>query len=87
MELGLGLLKNNIVHLNTYVLEYVNMILTKYKSEIKYDSLIKNAHEFIERNDMMLKYSDVKLYEHQSTILETINNNNGYILSRNYNGV
>jgi len=74
------LLKNNIVHLNTYVLEYVNMILTKYKSQIKYDSLIKNAYEFIERNDMMLKYSDVKLYEHQSSILETINNNSGYMI-------
>ena len=56
------------------------MVLRKYKSEIKYDSLIKNAHEFIERNDMMLKYSDVKLYEHQSSILETINNNSGYMI-------
>ena len=74
------LLKNNIVHLNTYVLEYVNRILKKYKNKIKYNSLIKNAYEFIERNDMMLKYSDVKLYEHQRTVLETINNNNEFMI-------
>jgi len=74
------LLKNNISYLNIYILEYVNMILKKYKPSIKYYSIIANAHNYIERNDMMLKYSDVKLYPHQKKILETINNNNEYLI-------
>jgi len=74
------LLKNNIGHLNIYVLEYVNLILNKYKPQIKYNSIIDNAYEYIERNDMMLKYSDVKLYEHQKKILNIINNNDEYLL-------
>jgi len=74
------LLKNNICHLNTYVLGYVKDILIKYKSSIEYNSIIENAHEFIERNDTMLKYSDVKLYQHQKNILDTINNNNEYLI-------
>lgn len=74
------LLKNNIGHLNIYVLEYVNLILNKYKPQIKYNSIIDNAYEYIERNDMVLKYSDVKLYEHQKKILNIINNNDEYLL-------
>jgi hypothetical protein len=74
------LLKNNITKLNIYVLEYVNMLLVKYKGKIKYDKLIKNAHAYIERNDTMLKYSDVKLYEHQQKILNTVNNENNFMV-------
>ena len=74
------LLKNNINKLNIYVLGYVNMILDKYKDKINYDKLIKNAHSYIERNDTMLKYSDVKLYEHQKKILNTINNENNFMI-------
>lgn len=74
------LLKNNINKLNIYVLKYVNMLLKKYKDKIKYDKLIKNAYAYIERNDTMLKYSDVKLYEHQKKILNTINNENNFMI-------
>ena len=74
------LLKNNISKINIYVLKYVNMLLEKYKDNIKYDKLIKNAHAYIERNDTMLKYSDVKLYEHQKKILNTINNENNFMI-------
>ena len=74
------LLKNNINKLNIYVLKYVNMLLEKYKDKIKYDKLIKNAYAYIERNDTMLKYSDVQLYEHQKKILNTINNENNFMI-------
>lgn len=74
------LLKNNINKLNIYVLKYVNMLLEKYKDKIKYDKLIKNAYAYIERNDTMLKYSDVKLYEHQKKILNTINNESNFMI-------
>jgi len=74
------LLKNNIGSLNIYVLDYVNILLKNYKYLIKFNSIIDNAYEYIERNDTMLKYSDVKLYDHQKQILNTINNNNEYLI-------
>jgi len=67
------LLKNNIYNINTYVLNYVKFIIEEKKRSVNIVNLIKNAYEFIERNDTMLKYNDVKLYPHQKELISTIN--------------
>lgn len=60
------LLKNNIVHLNSYVIEFVEKFIASFvvdKSE-----LIKNAAEYIEGNDALQRYNDISLYSHQKEI-------------------
>ena len=74
------LLKNNISNVNTYVLDYSRKLLLKYKDKITYESIIKNAYNYIERNTTMLKYSDVELYEHQKKILDTVNNKTNFLV-------
>ena len=74
------LLKNNISNVNTYVLDYSRKLLLKYKDRITYESIIKNAYNYIERNTTMLKYSDVELYEHQKKILDTVNNKTNFLV-------
>ena len=69
------LLKNNIYNINKYVLEYVNYILKTYKKKINIHDLIKKAYDYIERNDIMLKYNDIQLYSHQKQLLSIVNNN------------
>ena len=68
------LLKNNIYNINTFVLDYVKFILEEKKKDINIFNLIKYAYNYIERNDTMLKYNDVKLYPHQKELISTINN-------------
>ena len=67
------LLKNNIYNINNDVLSYVKYILNNFKDKIDMYKLIKNAYEYIERNTITLKYSDVKLYPHQKELSSTIN--------------
>ena len=74
------LLKNRIVNLNVYLKDYTNKILEKYKSKIKYKSVIKNAYDFIERNTMLLKYSDVELYPHQKEVINIVNNTKDFMV-------
>ena len=74
------LLKNNISNVNSYVVDYANKLLLKYKDKITYSSIIKNAYDYIERNTTMLKYSDVELYEHQKEILDAVNNKNNFLV-------
>ena len=69
------LLKNNIYNINKYVLDYVNYILKTYKKKINIHDLIKKAYDYIERNDIMLKYNDIQLYSHQKQLLSIVNNN------------
>jgi len=66
------LIKNNIVLLNRHIKTIVNFILDKLSDEIDKSIIIENAVEFIEKNDSLLKYGDLVLYEHQKTILTTI---------------
>ena len=68
------LLKNNIYNINKYVLDYVNYIL-KNIQKINIHDLIKKAYDYIERNDIMLKYNDIQLYSHQKQLLSIVNNN------------
>jgi len=66
------LIKNNISHLNKYIVEIVNNILTAFESEVSIPLIIKDSDKYIEKNSDLLKFSDMTLYEHQKEIFAAI---------------
>jgi len=66
------LIRNNVIKLNHHIKDLVIKILELYEDEIDKSLIIENAVEFIEKNDSLLKYSDLTLYEHQKEIFSLI---------------
>ena len=66
------LIRNNIIQLNRHIYTIVNIVLDKFADEIDKSVIIENAVDFIERNESLLKYGDLVLYEHQKTIFTAI---------------
>lgn len=62
------LIRNNVIKLNRHIKELVTQILSFYEDEIEKSIIIDNAVEFIEKNESLLKYGDLTLYEHQKEI-------------------
>jgi hypothetical protein len=62
------LIRNNILKLNRHIKELVSRVLKAFEDKIEMSVIIENAVEFIEKNDSLLKYSDLTLYEHQKQI-------------------
>ena len=62
------LIKNNIVRLNRHIIELTTRVLNIFECDINKLTIIQHAVEFIERNESLLKYGDLTLYEHQKEI-------------------
>ena len=67
------LLSHNIYLLNTNVITFCNLVLEKTKSNIRREKFIKKSHDIIERNELLYKYADIKLYDHQKEMFSAIN--------------
>lgn len=66
------LIQNNILRLNQHIKTFVKYVLDLFESEINKLVIIENAFDFIERNNNLLKYSDLVLYDHQKDIFTLI---------------
>jgi len=66
------LIRNNIIRLNRHIINLVKIVIDKFADEIDKSIIIENAVEFIEKNENLLKYSDLVLYEHQKEIFTLI---------------
>lgn len=62
------LIRNNINKLNVHIKNLVDIVLTIFEEQINLSIIIENAVEFIEKNQNILKYGDLTLYEHQKDI-------------------
>jgi len=62
------LIRNNIMRLNRHIIDITNRILYIFDQDIQKLVIIENALDFIEKNDSLLKYTDLTLYEHQKEI-------------------
>ncbi len=62
------LIRNNIIRLNRHIIELTNRILNMFEDKISILTIIENGYEFIEKNDNLLRYGDLMLYEHQKDI-------------------
>jgi hypothetical protein len=62
------LIRNNVSNVNRHIKELASRVLIMLESSISLLSLIENGVEFIEKNENLLKYNDLLLYEHQKEI-------------------
>ena len=70
------LIRNNIVKLNRHIKELVNRLLFVFENDINKLEIIENGVELIEKNEHLLRYSDLTLYEHQKDIFTACKNPN-----------
>jgi len=62
------LIRNNIMRLNRHIIDLTNRVLNIFEQNVEKISMIQNAVDFIEKNESLLKYTDLTLYEHQKEI-------------------
>ena len=60
--------RNSVAKVNVLVKELVNRALKIFEKDINLSVIIENAVDFVEKNDSLLKYADLVLYEHQKDI-------------------
>jgi hypothetical protein len=68
------LIKNNVPKINRHVMKIVSTLLEEYKEKIEMKYMIENAVTLIEKNEYLLKYGDMILYEHQKEIFSIFKN-------------
>jgi hypothetical protein len=66
--------KSAIPFINTHVLKFVDLVISTVVSMICIRDVIQNAYEFIEKNPSLLKYEDMKLYDHQKELFTVCKN-------------
>ena len=59
------LIRNTIINLNNHIKEITQKILLHFEDEVDITKIIENSVEYIEKNENILKYSDMMLYDHQ----------------------
>ena len=62
------LLRNTIPHVNRHILQIMQNIILELEEKLCISKVIENAVEYIEKNEVLLKYADMVLYEHQKQI-------------------
>jgi hypothetical protein len=62
------LIRNNIIKLNRHIQSLTNIVLNAFVDNISQLTIIENGVEFIEKNECLLKYADLSLYQHQKEI-------------------
>jgi hypothetical protein len=68
------LMQNKVSNLNTHLVQVVTQLMKQYEDEVSIDRIIENASEYIEKNQDLLKYSDMMLYEHQKEVFTICKN-------------
>lgn len=69
--------KNSIGNINFIILNFINLTIKNIGDEVQLKNLIYNSVQYIEKNENIIKYSDIKLYNHQKEIFTTFRYTNG----------
>ena len=69
------LLRNNVTRVNKHVLAICNNIIQLFQNDVDIANIIEHADEYIEKNDTLIKYEDLTLYEHQKEIFSICKHN------------
>jgi hypothetical protein len=62
------LMQNKVSNLNTHLVQVIAQLMKHYEEEVSIGRIIERASEYIEKNQDLLKYSDMMLYEHQKQV-------------------
>ena len=62
------LMRNTIVSLNIYVEEFINKFIEIFEVNINREKLIEDSYKYIEKNKVLNKNTDKKLYNHQKEL-------------------
>jgi hypothetical protein len=69
------LIRNSVARVNKHVLSICNNIIELFHNDVDVANIIEHADEYIEKNDTLIKYEDLTLYEHQKEIFSICKNN------------
>ena len=61
-------LQNITLKMNEILLDEVNRLLIKFESEVNHNLYFENSEMILEKNDVLLRYTDIQLYDHQKRI-------------------
>jgi len=70
------LCKNDILYLNSHINNIIHNILDIFEADIDISYFVENPYDFIEKNTLLLKYEDMKLYDHQKQLFTLVKNPN-----------
>jgi hypothetical protein len=68
------MLKYKIDNLNTYIIEFINFVLELYKKHVSMKELLFKSDTYVEKNEYLLKYKDIDLYDHQKQLFTITKN-------------
>ena len=63
------------LNMNKVLYDEVKRHLSDFENEIDHTLYFKNTENTMEKNDVLLRYTDMELYEHQKNIFNTFKNN------------
>jgi hypothetical protein len=70
------LLSFSIEHINSVLLDKIKHVLDIYSNDVDLLYIITNAYDIIENNNILLKYQDIKLFNHQINIFDKMKTTN-----------
>ncbi len=68
--------KSTIPNINTWVLKYINHIISVASEKVNISEIFYKSYDFIEKNTYLLKYQDITLYNHQKQLFHVFNGSN-----------
>jgi hypothetical protein len=68
------LIRINVTQINRHITKIVENAITHFENEVNMFNIISGSVDFIEKNELMLKYSDYTLYEHQKQLFTFVKN-------------
>ena len=63
-----------IQHVNTFVMEFVEKVITYAKERLSIRTVISMANNIIEKNSKITKYQNIELYDHQKKLYSIFQN-------------
>ena len=76
------LLQNTVERVNNILTDIIRVFINKYETDIDLLYTIRNSSDIIEKNQNLLKYSDLTLYEHQKQIYTELKDNEHNVMPK-----
>ena len=65
----------HIPNTNKHVMIFVNHVIESYRSHVSISKLVTSANQYIENNPYLLKFDNIKLYNHQKRLFQIFPSN------------